>query len=62
MKDWQEEYRAKLCSAREAAEFVKSGDSIFTAGFSAMPLEFSEAIAERRDSLEDVAYYGCLSP
>ena len=62
MKDWKNEYQAKLCSAANAANLVKSGDSIFTAGFSAMPLDFSEALAERKDSLEGVAYYGCLSP
>lgn len=62
MQDWHKEYQDKLCSAAAAAELVKSGDAIFSAGFSAMPLEFSEAIAERKDSLEDVAYYGCLSP
>jgi 4-hydroxybutyrate CoA-transferase len=62
MKDWKDEYQAKLCSAANAANLVKSGDSIFTAGFSAMPLDFSEALAERKDSLEGVAYYGCLSP
>jgi 4-hydroxybutyrate CoA-transferase len=60
--DWREEYQSKLCTAADAARRIKSGDSIFTAGFSAMPYDFTEALAERKDELRDVEYYGCLSP
>jgi acyl-CoA hydrolase len=61
MKDWRADYNAKLCSASEAARRIKSGDSIFAAGGSAIPLEFTEALAERKDELQDVDYYACLS-
>jgi len=60
--NWREEYQEKLCSAADAAQRIKSGDSIFTAGFSAMPYDFTEALAARKDELRDVEYYGCLSP
>ena len=59
---WREEYKSKLSTAAEAAARVKSGDSNFTAGFSAIPFDFTEALAERKDELRDVEYYGCLSP
>jgi len=61
-KDWREDYQDKLCSAAEAVKRVKSGDSIFAGGFSAMPYDFTEALAERKEELQDVEYYGCLSP
>jgi acyl-CoA hydrolase len=57
-----EEYQEKLCSAAEAAKRINSGDSIFGAGFSSMPFDFTEALAERKDELKDVDYYGVLSP
>jgi len=62
MKDWQEDYNSKLCSAAKAAERIKSGDSVFAAGFSAIPYDLTEALAERKNELEGVEYYGCLSP
>lgn len=62
MKNWNEEYQDKLCSPAEAATRIKSGDSIFSAGFSAIPYDFTEALAERKSELQDVEYYGCLSP
>jgi 4-hydroxybutyrate CoA-transferase len=61
-KNWREDYQTKLCSAAEAAKRINSGDSIFAAGFSAMPHEFTEALAERRDELQNVGYFGCLAP
>ena len=60
--NWPEDYQDKLCSAAEAARRIKSGDSIFGAGFSSMPFDFTEALAERKDELRDVDYYGVLSP
>jgi len=61
-KNWREDYQEKLCSASDAAKRIKSGDSIYTAGLSAMPYDFTEALAERKDELQNVEYYGCLSP
>jgi len=60
--DWREDYQNKLCSAADAAKRIKSGDSIYTGGFAIMPHDFTEALAERKDELRDVDYYGCLSP
>ena len=60
--NWLEDYQDKLCSAAEAAKRINSGDSIFGAGFSSMPFDFTEALAERKDELRDVNYYGVLSP
>jgi 4-hydroxybutyrate CoA-transferase len=62
MKDWRDDYNSKLCTATEAAKRIQSGDSIFTAGLSAIPYDFTEALAERKNELQDVDYYGCLSP
>jgi len=62
MKNWRDLYNSKLCTAEEAALRIKSGDSIFTAGFSAMPYDFTEALAKRKNELENVEYYGCLAP
>ncbi len=61
-ESWQQNYKAKLCSAQEAAGRIRSGDSIYAAGLSAMPHDFTEALAERKAELKDVDYYGCLSP
>ena len=62
IKNWRDLYNSKLCTAEEAALRIKSGDSIFTAGFSAMPYDFTEALAKRKNELENVEYYGCLAP
>jgi 4-hydroxybutyrate CoA-transferase len=53
MKNWQEEYKRKLISAPEAANFVKSGDLVvFTVGREAHSVGL--AIAARKDELKDV--------
>jgi 4-hydroxybutyrate CoA-transferase len=53
MKNWQEEYKRKLISAPEAANFVKSGDLVvFTVGREAHSVGL--AIAARKDELRDV--------
>lgn len=62
MRDWRKEYEGKLCSAADAAKLIKSGDSIYAGGFSVLPYDFTEALAERREELQDVEYFGCLSP
>jgi acyl-CoA hydrolase len=60
--DWREDYQSKLCSAADAAKRINSGDSIYAGGFSAMPHDFTEALAERKDELQDVNYHGILTP
>jgi len=61
-RNWREDYQNKLCSAAEAAQRVNSGDSIFAGGFSVMPHDFTEALAERKNELKDVNYHGILTP
>jgi 4-hydroxybutyrate CoA-transferase len=53
MQDWQKEYKRKLISAEEAANLVKSGDTIsFTVGREARSVGL--AIAARKEELRDV--------
>jgi len=53
MQDWQEEYKRKLISAEEAANLVKSGDTIsFSVGREARSVGL--AIAARKEELRDV--------
>jgi len=56
MKDWQEEYKRKLISPEEAAQFVKSGDSVFfTAGREAHAIGL--ALAARLGELNNVKVF-----
>ena len=56
MKDWQEEYKRKMISAEEAAQFVKSGDSVvFTAGREAHAIGL--ALAARFGELKNVKVF-----
>jgi 4-hydroxybutyrate CoA-transferase len=48
-------------TADQAASLVESGDSIYGGGLLAMPVEFTEALAKRKDELTDVQYFGALS-
>lgn len=53
MQDWRKEYKRKLISAEEAANLVKSGDTIgFTVGREARSVGL--AIAARKEELRDV--------
>lgn len=54
--DWQEEYKKKMISAEEAANFVKSGDQVaFTAGREAHAIGL--ALAARKDELKGVRVF-----
>ena len=58
---WQDEYKSKLCSHQEAAKIVKSGDRFFTAlGLGEPSTAMVDAIADRKDELEDVQYISAL--
>jgi 4-hydroxybutyrate CoA-transferase len=58
---WQDEYKSKLCSHAEAAKIVKSGDRFFTAlGLGEPSTAMIDAIADRKDELEDVQYISAL--
>lgn len=49
-----EEYQKKLVSAEEAVGVVKSGDKVFIAWLTGTPKLLCEALANRKDELEDV--------
>ncbi len=54
--NWREEYQRKLVSAEDAAQLVKSGDSIaFTAGRET--LSIGMAIVARKEELSDVKVF-----
>lgn len=58
MKDWREEYRSKLISPEEAAQFVKSGARVaFTVGREALAIGL--AIAARKEELKGVKVSVC---
>jgi 4-hydroxybutyrate CoA-transferase len=50
--DWQEEYKRKLISAEEAANLIKSGDTVMVTGRE--PLAIGLALAARKENLKDV--------
>ncbi len=51
---WLDDYNAKLATAADAVAIVKSGDRVYYGGNAAIPLALVEALAQRRDELEDV--------
>jgi acyl-CoA hydrolase len=52
--NWIEQYKGKLSSAEEAVSSVKSGNKIFISGNAATPFVLIDALAARKDELEDV--------
>ena len=54
MTTWQSQYRAKVTSAEEAVSVVKSGDRIYVSGNAATPFTLLNALAARKDELENV--------
>jgi len=59
---WKEEYKSKLCSYEEAAKIVQSGDRFFTPlGLGQPSTAVMDAIADRKDELEDVQYVSALT-
>jgi len=59
---WREEYESKLCSHEEAAKLVESGDRLFTPlGLGEPCTAMMDAIADRKDELEDIQYVSSLS-
>jgi len=58
---WKEEYKKKLCSYEEAAKIVRSGDRLFTPlGLGEPSTAMMDAVADRKDELEDIQYISCL--
>jgi 4-hydroxybutyrate CoA-transferase len=59
---WREEYKSKLCSYEEAAKIVQSGDRFFTPlGLGEPSKAMIDAIADRKDELDDIQYISALS-
>lgn len=55
VKNWQEDYKRKLCSFEEAAKLVQSGDSLFNnIAAGACSGDLYNAIIDRADELTDV--------
>lgn len=51
---WQEEYRAKLRTAEEAAKVVQSGESVFFGGGTGIPTAFATALGKRAHELTGI--------
>jgi hypothetical protein len=56
--NYQEEYRAKLTTADEAAKIVRSGDWVEYGAFSGQVIELDKALARRKAELLDVTRRG----
>ncbi len=54
---FQDDYRAKVITAEDAAAMVKPGDRIFTGGGVNIPQGFSTALGQRAHELRDVTIY-----
>jgi len=52
--NWEEEYRVKLVTADEAASGIRSGDTIFLGHSMMTPFALCQALARRKDELENV--------
>lgn len=51
---WFDSYKKKICSLEEAVSIVKSKDRIYISGNAATPFKLMEALAQRKDELQDV--------
>jgi acyl-CoA hydrolase len=51
---WLDNYKSKVCSAREAVSIVESGNCVYYGGNAAIPQELVRALAARGDELHDV--------
>ncbi|MFC2165180.1 acetyl-CoA hydrolase/transferase family protein [Acidobacteriota bacterium] len=51
---WVDDYKKKLVKAEEAASLIKSHDRVYISGNAASPYVLMNALAERKDDLDDV--------
>lgn len=58
---WQELYKSKLCSAQEAAKYIKSGDRIYIHSNAAAPESLIDAMVARAAELNSVEIYHLLT-
>jgi 4-hydroxybutyrate CoA-transferase len=54
MDGWREDYKSKLVSEQEAAAQIKSGDTIIVPAVNSAPIDILNALAERKDELQNV--------
>ncbi|HZK44049.1 MAG TPA: acetyl-CoA hydrolase/transferase C-terminal domain-containing protein [Syntrophomonadaceae bacterium] len=59
MKNYLSEYKNKLISAKDAARFVNSGDTLMYANFLGRPVDFDMELALRKDELYNVEIISC---
>jgi len=52
--NWLDDYKSKLTSPEEAVRMIESGDRVYYGGNAAIPQALVNALAERKDKLEDV--------
>ncbi len=57
---WIEDYRSKLATAEQAVAIIKSGDKISTSGNAAAPYVLVNALAKRKNELQDVGVFNLL--
>jgi 4-hydroxybutyrate CoA-transferase len=58
---WNDIYKSKVCSHQEATMLVQSGDRLFTPlGLGEPSTPMMDAVADRKDELEDVDYISSL--
>jgi 4-hydroxybutyrate CoA-transferase len=59
--NWKDVYRSKLCSHKEAAKVVKSGDRMANPlGLGEPTTAMMDAVADRKDELKNVQYISAL--
>ncbi|TET62516.1 MAG: 4-hydroxybutyrate CoA-transferase, partial [Candidatus Stahlbacteria bacterium] len=51
---WFDDYKKKKCSFEEAVSVVKSNDRVYISGNAATPFKLMEALATRKDELQNV--------
>lgn len=56
--DWKKIYKEKLKTPEEAVKAIASGDRIYIHSTVCMPFELMEALADRKDELNDVLVFG----
>lgn len=56
--DYKSEYQSKLTTAEEAAKMIYSGDSVYIAPFTGIPIDILNALVARYEELENVKLTG----
>jgi acyl-CoA hydrolase len=61
MRNWNETYRARLSTAKEAAKLVSSGDRVYSHMGAAHPLALLDALCDRAAELRGVEILHCIT-